>query len=90
MKKIRELPGELAEKMHIPGEIMPAAGIITVTGGRHALVQDHRGIVEYSEERIVLALKRGKLNLTGADLQLKAMNGGELVIMGRIHNVEWC
>ena len=90
MKKIRELPGELAEKIQVPGEIIPAAGIITVTAGRYALVQDHRGIVEYSEERIVLALKRGKLNLTGSNLQLKAMNGGELIITGRIQNVEWC
>ncbi|MBQ1235545.1 MAG: YabP/YqfC family sporulation protein [Oscillospiraceae bacterium] len=73
----------------IPPELLPGTGSVSIVGGRQALVEDHRGILEYSEERIVLALKRGKLSLTGSDLQLQAMNRGELLITGRIQNVEW-
>ena len=89
MKRIKELPLELAEKMELPGEIMPGTGSLTLTGGRRALVEGHRGLLEYSEERVVLALKRGRISITGAGLAIRAMNAGELVISGRIETVEW-
>ena len=90
MKKLKDLPIELAEKLKVPGEILPGLGSISVVGGRNALVEDHRGIIEYSDDRIVLALSRGKLCIAGSGLQLRAMNGGELLISGRIQSVEWC
>ena len=89
LKRIKELPQSLADKLMIPPELLPGTGSVNIVGGRQALVEDHRGILEYSEERIVLALKRGKLSLTGSNLQLQAMNRGELLITGRIQNVEW-
>ena len=89
LKRLKELPQSLADKLMIPPELLPGTGSVSIVGGRQALVEDHRGILEYSEERIVLALKRGKLSLTGSNLQLQAMNRGELLISGRIQNVEW-
>ena len=75
--------------MELPGELLPGAASLILTGGKQALVEGHRGIVEYSQEQIVLALKRGKLILNGSGMQLRAMNAGELLISGSINNVEW-
>ena len=90
MKKIKDLPIELAEKLKLPGEVLPGLGSVSIVGGKNALVEDHRGIIEYSDERIVVALGRGKLCISGSKLHLRAMNGGELLISGRIQSVEWC
>ena len=89
MKKIREVPQELAEKLELPGELVPGAASLCITGGRQALIQGHRGVLEYSGERVVLALKRGKISLLGSGLQLRAMKGEEIIISGRIETVEW-
>lgn len=89
MKAIKELPLDLAEKLELPTEILPGTPSLTLTGGRSALVEGHRGLLEYSEERVVLALKRGKISISGAGLRLRAMNAGELVVSGRIDTVEW-
>ena len=89
LKRIKELPIELAEKLALPDDILPGTGSVSITGGRHALVEGQRGILEYSEEKIVLALKRGKITVSGSGMKLKAMNGGEVLISGRIQNVEW-
>lgn len=89
MKRIKELPLELAEKLELPGEIMPGTGSLTITGGRRALIEGCRGLLEYSKERLVLALQRGKISINGADLCIRAMNAGTLVISGRIETVEW-
>ena len=89
LKRIKDLPLDLSEKLKLPGEVLPGTGSISVVGGRMAHVEGHRGIIEYSEERIVLALKRGKLTLSGSGMSLRAMNGAELLVCGRIQSVEW-
>ena len=52
-------------------------------------MEGHRGIMEYSEDRVVLALKRGKIIINGAGMMLSAMNGSEIIVNGRIESVEW-
>ena len=73
LKKIKQLPSALAEKMELPGELLPGAASLILTGGKQALVEGHRGIVEYSQEQIVLALKRGKLILSGSQNKLNRL-----------------
>ena len=34
MKKLRELPAELCDRLELPGELLPGAGSLTVSGGR--------------------------------------------------------
>ena len=89
MKRIKELPLDLAEKMELPGEIIPGAGSLSIIAGRRALVEGYRGLLEYSPERVVLALERGKITIGGSGLVIRTMNAGALVISGRIENVEW-
>ena len=45
--------------------------------------------MDYGRERIVVSLGRGKLNISGAELVIAAMNRRELLISGRIQSVEW-
>ena len=54
VKSIRELPQELTERLELPEEALLAAAKLTVTGGKRALVENHRGVLEYGQERIVV------------------------------------
>lgn len=89
MKKLRELPYELADKLELPEDVLLGSGKLTVTGGRSAVIENHRGVLEYTAERIVVAVLRGKVCLDGTGLRLKAMNKNELLVGGRIRNIEW-
>ncbi len=86
---VREFPADLAERLELPGELLPGTGRLTLSGGRRALVEGQRGILEYTAERIVVSFGREKLSLMGDGLRLSAMNAGELLIHGRIRSVEW-
>ena len=89
VKSIKELPQELTERLELPQEALLGAAKLTVTGGRRALVENHRGVLEYGEERIVVSVGRGKLTVSGGGLGIEAMNRRELLIRGRIQSVEW-
>ena len=89
LKSSRFLPAALAEQLGLPNEIIPGGGRLTLSGGRQALIEGQRGILEYSGERIVINFGREKLSLTGDGLHLRAMNAEELLVTGRIRTAEW-
>ena len=89
MKTGRELPTALAERLALPEEILPGVGRLTLSGGRQALIEGQRGILEYTAERLVVSFGREKLSLQGEGLKVQAMNAGELLITGRICAAEW-
>ena len=89
MKKAFAAAEELAEKLALPEDALLNSMKISLTGDRRVFIENHKGILEYSPDRIVVAGKRGRLGINGAELSLLAMNGAELAIVGRIRGVEW-
>ena len=89
MKKRQALLMNLAERLELPQEALAGAARLTVTGGRRALIENHRGILEYGGERIAVSTSQGRLIVSGAGLRLLAMNRHELLIGGAVQDVEW-
>lgn len=85
----RELPADLAGLLELPGEVLPGKGRLTLVGGRQALIEGQRGILEYTPDRIVVSFGREKVSLNGDGLNLKAMSAGGLLVTGRIRAAEW-
>lgn len=89
LKKRREGLLHLAERFDLPPEALPTTTRLSVTAGRRLLLEQHRGILEYGEGRIVVSTREGRISISGSSLHLLAMNRGELVIGGNIQLVEW-
>ena len=86
--KAERLVQDLGERLELPGEALGASRV-TVTAGQRILVENHRGIQEYGEELSTVGTERGKLRFFGTQLRLEAMNGRELLIVGKLRQVEW-
>ncbi len=89
LKKLRNIADDLAEKLELPSEALGAAAKLSITGGRRALIENHRGIIEYGRERIVIGTEKGRIVISGQELLLSAMNKSELLIIGKINMAEW-
>lgn len=89
MKSISNAAEALADAFDLPEEAVPGAARVIITSGKRVAVENHRGLLSYGEERIVIRLPRGKLTLTGAGLQLIVMSAERLFIGGRIQALEW-
>ena len=61
---------------------------IELTGGRRLLIEDHRGILEYTDTLLRVALRRGQVRVTGDDLRLTALTLRELAVSGTIRAIE--
>lgn len=62
-------------------------GKYAVYGNCVAVVEGHRGISEYGKETISFAFGKSALEILGADLKIKCLQGNYAVIVGKISSV---
>ena len=79
----------LEERLDLPEEAVAGAAKLTVTSGRRAFIENHRGVLEYGTERIVVGTESGKLILSGTELGIWGMDRHELLIGGKLQHAEW-
>ncbi len=86
--RITDVPELAAQRLDLPAESMAAVPRLTVTGRRQALVENHKGLIAYSDDCIEIAGGHMHLRIRGAALQLVAMDQDDLLISGTISAVE--
>ena len=52
MKRIADIPEEIAGRLDLPAETVAGVPKLTVTGRRRALIENHRGLLQYSRDCI--------------------------------------
>lgn len=62
---------------------------IEIVGDRRVTVENHKGIVEYSDTLMRIACGRLQLRITGAGLELCALSLSEVSVTGKIISVEY-
>ena len=77
-----------AQAFDIPGDIVGLPRV-EITGDHELRMTNHRGILSYGREEILISGGRLILKVRGADLELKAMNAGELLITGTLFGVSF-
>ncbi len=71
------------ERYALPTEALGACRLI-LTGGKHLSVENHKGLLEYTEEYIVFGSSKGSIKIRGEGLSIMAMEKESLLISGRI------
>lgn len=77
----------LADESDIPSEALPSQSIVEIAGERRVLIENHFGIKAYSQEKIVINVKFGFVNVCGCSLEILRMTKEQLIIRGRIDAV---
>jgi sporulation protein YqfC len=71
----------------LPPEVMLNVPLIMMVGGRSLILENHRGILEYSRERIRIRLLKGELTLLGRNMLIQSISDEELQIKGEITGI---
>ena len=77
----------LADSADLAGEPMPAQPLVELAGDRRVLIEHHKGVVQYTRERICVKVSYGIVEISGEGLELNRMTRGQLVVAGRIDGV---
>ncbi len=78
----------MADHSGLETEVLPTIPLVEIAGDSRVLIEGHRGVTEYSQEKICLKVKYGHVCVCGCGLELSRMSREQLVISGRIDCVQ--
>lgn len=76
-----------AQVFGIPGETVGLPRV-ELTGRHEVRMENHKGILAYGKEEIIISGGKLMIRVRGEGLELKAMNGSELLITGTVTSIE--
>jgi len=89
MKKRYAALGSLSRALDMPLEYAAGLPKVELEGFTAARVESHRGLLEYSSEKIILAASGARVQILGERLNLKTLSPRLAVITGRIHGAAY-
>lgn len=80
----KRLEASLAGIFDIPPDVVLDLPRITMLGNMQLLVENHKGIIEYTPERVRLRLEPGELEIAGTGMTLSNLRAEQLLVEGTI------
>ena len=74
----------LAAAFELPKEIVLDLPVINMTGNEQVSIENYKGIIEYTSERVRIRTSCGVLKISGARLVLKHIMAETVVVAGNI------
>ena len=78
-----------AELFDLPVDLVTGVPHVEVLGNRQFYMENHRGIISYSDREIAISGSGMILQVKGAELVLVSMTAQALRIQGEIERIEW-
>ena len=70
----------LVESLELPKDLMYGAVLVSITGRQEILIENYRGILEYSQNHISLQTKTCRLVVRGKNLNISYYTNEEMRI----------
>lgn len=80
---------KLLESLQLPRDVCLGALRVTLTGSTEAWVENYRGLLEYSEQSILLQGKNCQVCFEGTRLTIDYYTNEDMKISGCIQNVRY-
>jgi sporulation protein YqfC len=77
-----------AGSLELPQDVLLDLPKATLIGGLQLQIENHKGVLEYTPQKIRINTSQGEVVVTGARLTIGSIFQQELVIDGRISNVQ--
>ena len=77
----------LVESLELPKDLMYGAVLVSITGRQEILIENYRGILEYTQNHISLQTKTCRLVVRGKNLNISYYTNEEMKITGIIDSL---
>lgn len=88
-KREKNLFSDTAELFDLPMDLLSGLPHVELMGNRQFYMENHRGILSYSEDEIDVSAEGLIVRIFGKKLELISMSADALRIRGAIERVEW-
>ncbi len=88
-RREKAILSDAAELFDLPIDLLSGLPHVELMGNRQFYMENHRGILSYSEEEIAVSANGVIVRVFGKKLELVSMSSDALRIRGEIARVEW-
>ncbi len=85
----RKIRRWLTQQLELPEDVMMDVPRITMVGQLHIYIENHKGLLSFSDMEFRVLLTHGQLLVKGEDFTIKAILPDELILEGKIHQVTY-
>ncbi|MED3548941.1 sporulation protein YqfC [Cytobacillus praedii] len=79
----------MTTNMELPQDVMMDLPRITMIGQIHIYIENHRGLIAFSDKELRLLLKQGQLLIKGQSFVIKTILPEEILLEGKIDQVTY-
>ncbi len=87
MKKLMQMKNWLTKQIDLPVDVLMDLPRITLVGQVHIYIENHRGLLVFTDKEVRLLLKHGQLLIKGQSFVIKTILPEELLLEGIIEQV---
>ncbi|WP_141431497.1 sporulation protein YqfC [Bacillus sp. 03113] len=77
----------MTKSMELPQDVIMDLPRITMIGQIHIYIENHRGLLTFSDKELRLLLKQGQLLIKGSSFVIKTILPEEILLEGKIDQV---
>ncbi len=79
----------VAETLKLPKDIMVGFSIVTLMGNHEVVIENYKGILEYTDDAIFIQCKNNKLMIEGKKLTIEYYSNEDMKIIGTISTIRY-
>lgn len=79
----------ISKFLEIPREVISDTPKITITGFDEILIENFKGILEYEDFFARISTNIGNININGFNLKLNQMTDNDILVTGKIENLDF-
>lgn len=86
-KNLSRVKSNIVESLELPKDIVYGAVIITAMGRNQVLIENYKGIIEYTREKVRVQTKNCQVTVEGKHLMIEYYTNEEMKITGFIQGI---
>lgn len=89
MVKVAKVKEKVSDKLNMPKDIVLNMPVIRVVGDKEILVENHKGLLEYTSSTLKLKSNLGNIVLKGSGFQIKDISDENIYISGTMESLNF-
>ena len=85
----KNVTSNIVNALELPKDFIYGAVIITLTGNFEAIIENYRGIILYTTEKIRVQTKNCQIEILGTNLIVEYYTDDEMKITGIFHEINY-
>ena len=85
--QFKKIKAHLTDSLELPKDLLYGAALVTITGKSEVVIENYKGMITCSDEKIKVQTREGSIEVKGKNLLIEYYTNDEMKITGLLHGI---